>query len=156
MCIYLWQQLAEEYSNNCWEASRSTTPLQRHHNECSGISDQQSLDCLHNRLFWQRSKKKSKLRVTGLCEGNSQGTGEFPARKASNAENVYDVIMLGFHLMQRVISITANKAWCILVFNCNSILTIPGMLWYGFNPLKPGWMSIITLCTWDGICNEYW
>ena len=29
-----------------------------------------------------------KLRVTGLCAGNSPGTGEFPAQMASNAENV--------------------------------------------------------------------
>ena len=36
----------------------------------------------------RRSKKTSKLRVTGLCEGNSPVTGEFPAQRASNAENV--------------------------------------------------------------------
>ena len=30
----------------------------------------------------------SKLRVTGLCAGNSPVTGEFPAQKASNAEDV--------------------------------------------------------------------
>ena len=36
-----------------------------------------------------RSKKMSKLRVTGLCVGNSPMTGEFPAQlSASNAENV--------------------------------------------------------------------
>ena len=35
-----------------------------------------------------RSKKTSQLRVTGLCEGNSPVTGEFPAQRASNAENV--------------------------------------------------------------------
>ena len=35
-----------------------------------------------------RSKKTSKLRVTGLCEGNSPMTGEFSAQRASNAENV--------------------------------------------------------------------
>ena len=35
-----------------------------------------------------RSKKTSKLRVTGLCEGNSPVTSEFPAQRASNAENV--------------------------------------------------------------------
>ena len=29
-----------------------------------------------------------KLRVTGLCAGNSPVTGEFPAQMASNAENV--------------------------------------------------------------------
>ena len=39
-------------------------------------------------LFRHRSKKTSKFRVTGLCEGNSTGTGEFSAQKASNAENV--------------------------------------------------------------------
>ena len=32
--------------------------------------------------------RTSKLRVTGLCEGNSPVTGEFPAQIASNAENV--------------------------------------------------------------------
>ena len=36
----------------------------------------------------RRSKKASKLRVTGLCAGNSPETGEFPAPMASNAENV--------------------------------------------------------------------
>ena len=33
-------------------------------------------------------KKTSKLRVTGLCKMNSRVTCEFPAHKASNAENV--------------------------------------------------------------------
>ena len=36
-----------------------------------------------------RSKKTSKLRVTGLHVGNSPVTGEFPAQRASNAENVF-------------------------------------------------------------------
>ena len=35
-----------------------------------------------------RSKKTSKLRLTGLCAGNSPVTSEFPAQGASNAENV--------------------------------------------------------------------
>ena len=38
--------------------------------------------------YRHRSKKTSKLRVTGLCEGNPLMTGEFPAQSASNAENV--------------------------------------------------------------------
>ena len=45
-------------------------------------------DCLLNRLFRRRSKKTSKLRVTGLCAGNSLVTGEFVPQRASNAENV--------------------------------------------------------------------
>ena len=36
----------------------------------------------------RRSKKTSKLRVTGLCAGNSPGPSEFPVQMASNAENV--------------------------------------------------------------------
>ena len=52
------------------------------------VSNHQPHDCLLNRLFRRRSKKTSKLRVTGLCAGNSPGTGEFPAQMASYAENV--------------------------------------------------------------------
>ena len=58
------------------------------HNGHDGVSNHQPHDCLLNRLFGRRSKKKSKLRVTGLCAGNSPGTAEFPAQMASNAENV--------------------------------------------------------------------
>ena len=52
--------------------------LQWRHNEPDGVSNHQSHDCLFNHLFRRRSKKTSKLRVTGLCEGNSPMTGEFP------------------------------------------------------------------------------
>ena len=52
------------------------------------VSNQQPRHCLLNRLFRGRSKKASKLRVTGLCVGNSPVTSEFPAQMASNAENV--------------------------------------------------------------------
>ena len=58
------------------------------HNECDGVSNHQPHDCLLNRSFMRRSKETSKLRVTSICEGNSPGTGEFPAQKAGNAEDV--------------------------------------------------------------------
>ena len=58
------------------------------YNERYGVSNHRRLDCLLSRLFRRRSKKKSKLRVSGLCEGNSPVTGEFPTQRASNAENV--------------------------------------------------------------------
>ena len=63
-------------------------PLQWRHNECDGASNHRRLDYLLNRLFRRRSKKISKLRVTGLCEGNPPVTGGFPSQRASNAENV--------------------------------------------------------------------
>ena len=63
-------------------------PLQWRHNDRDGVSYHQPHDCLFNRLFSRRSKKKSKLRVTGLCAGNPTVTCEYPAQRASNAENV--------------------------------------------------------------------
>ena len=63
--------------------------LRWRHNERDSVSNHQPHHCLLNRLFRRRPKKISKLRVTGLCAGNSPGTGEFPAQMASNAENVW-------------------------------------------------------------------
>ena len=62
--------------------------LQWRHNERDGVSNHQPHDCLLKCLFRHRSKKKSKPRVTGLCEMNSPATGEFPTQRASNPENV--------------------------------------------------------------------
>ena len=62
--------------------------LRWRHNGHHGISNHQPHDCLLNRLFRRRSKKTPKLRATSLCAGNSPETGEFPAQKAINAENV--------------------------------------------------------------------
>ena len=67
-------------------------------------------DCLLSRSFRRRSKKTSKLCVTGLCEGNSTVTGEFPSQRASNAENAsiwvrHNKISFGSHrynIWQRV------------------------------------------------------
>ena len=70
---------------NWW---RYIISLQWRHNGRDSVSNHQPHDCLLNRLFRRRSKKTSKLRVTGLCVGNSPGTGEFPTQMASNAENV--------------------------------------------------------------------
>ena len=62
--------------------------LQWRYNGRDGVSNRLCLDCLLNRLFRRRSKKTSKLRVTGLCEGNSPVTGESPSQRASSAEKV--------------------------------------------------------------------
>ena len=48
------------------------------HNERAGVSNQQRLDCLLNRLFRSRSKKASKVRATGLCEGNHRWPVDSP------------------------------------------------------------------------------
>ena len=80
-------------SVNCvWYVGISYTlyqsSLRWRHNGRHSVSDHQPHDCLLNCLFRRRSKKTSKLRVAGLCAGNSPVPGEFPAQMASNAENV--------------------------------------------------------------------
>ena len=62
--------------------------LRWRHNGYDDVSNHQLHHCLPNRLVRRRSKKTLKLRVTGLCAGNSPVTGEFPAQMASKAENV--------------------------------------------------------------------
>ena len=52
--------------------------LRWRHNDHDSVSNHQPLGCLLNRLFRRRSKKTSKLRVTGLCVGNSPGPVNSP------------------------------------------------------------------------------
>ena len=68
--------------------STPDTTLRWRHNERDGVSNHQPHGCLLNRLVRHRWRKTSKLRVTGLCEGDSPVRGEFPAQRASNTENV--------------------------------------------------------------------
>ena len=75
-CLYLNRYLTQ------------SIPLRWRHNGSDSVSNHQPYDCLLNYLYRRRSKKPSKLRLTGLCVGNSPETGEFPAQMASNAENV--------------------------------------------------------------------
>ena len=69
--------------------------LRWRHNVCDSVSNHQPYDYLMNRLFRHRSKKTSKLRITGLCAGKSPGPVNSPhkwpvTRKMSP---FYDVIM---------------------------------------------------------------
>ena len=69
-------------------SGQSVCTLRWRHNGHDSVSIHQPRDCFLNRLFRHRSKKTSKLRVTGLCARNSPEAGEFPAQRASNTENV--------------------------------------------------------------------
>ena len=73
---------ARDYSTS----QNTQNALQWRHNEHDGVLNRQPHECLLNRLFMYRSKKISKLNVTGLCAGISPVTGEFPAQRASYAE----------------------------------------------------------------------
>ena len=82
------QRISKSWKVDGQQGLKQKETLQWRHNEPGGVSNHQPHDCLLNRLFRRKSKKTSKLRVTGLSVGNSPVTGEFPAQMASNAENV--------------------------------------------------------------------
>ena len=80
-----------------------------------GVSNHQPYNYLLNLSFRRRSKKTSKLSVNGLCIGKSQVIGEFPARRASNAENVS--IWWRHHVQGNVFHSDSHKGhnedqWC--------------------------------------------
>ena len=83
---HIWKQFSFLYGSRL--SFLFIFSLRWRHNEYGWVSNHQPRDCLLNRLFRRRSKNTSKLRVTGLCAGNSPGTGEFLAQMASYAENV--------------------------------------------------------------------
>ena len=56
----------------------SLCSLHWRHNDHDSVSNHQPHGCFLNRLFRRRSKKTSKLRVTGLCVGNSPGPVNSP------------------------------------------------------------------------------
>ena len=73
--LYLWQDGGQKspWPFLCmtqWASSQTITLQWRHH-ERDGVSNHRRLHCLLNRWFRRNSKNISKLRVTGLCAGNS-------------------------------------------------------------------------------------
>ena len=93
----LWWQVSDEVSlvrkaSPCHDVTMlqypAYFPLKWFHNWRDGVSNHEPHDCLLNRIFGCETKKTSKLRVTGLCGGNSPVTWEFPTQMASNAGNV--------------------------------------------------------------------
>ena len=91
------------------------------------VSNHQPPDCLLKYLC--RSKKTSKLHVTGLCEGNSLVTGEIPVQRTSNAENVS--IWWHHHAIFAKDTLESLPAWRLMTMDkvicdiilCNGSLT---------------------------------
>ena len=71
-------------------------------------------------------RKTPKLRVTGLCVGNSLVTGEFPAQRASNAENVsiwwrHHGTMASYHFtVVVVLQRKFHNDWIIGIYTCST------------------------------------
>ena len=95
----------------------------------------------------QRKKTKlrvTKLRVTGLCAGNSPVTGEFPAQMASNAGNVS--IWWSHHDM---LDVAYRQTWkhpflskhMYVVYGTSAILFSPALAPFTCVTLIPAWIS---------------
>ena len=81
------------------------------HNESDSVLNHQPDDCLPKRVFTSRSMDTSKPLVTGLCEGNSLVTDEFPAQMASKAENVST--WWRHHVWFHFPEVDKEHGWCI-------------------------------------------
>ena len=138
--------------NSCWLGGLGAArTLQWRHNERNVVSNDQPHDCLLNRLFRRRSKKTLKLRVTGLCEGNSPVTGEFPHEGPVTWKMlpVDDVIMESGHRQQWY--------WpmCLGIFHsylnplrsrCSEVrISVQVAVIAVFNPNKDGWHLVIVV-----------
>ena len=73
-CIWKFQMSVIWFRSLCVDNWHCLASLQWRHNEGDGVWNHRRLHCLLRRLYRRRSKKISKLRVTGLCEGNSSAT----------------------------------------------------------------------------------
>ena len=67
-----------DHDTNALPLKLNYNSLRWRHNHHPAVSNHQPHGCLLNRLFRRRWKKTSKLRVTGLCAGNSPGPVNSP------------------------------------------------------------------------------
>ena len=114
-------------NNNCGALVSSWRfTLQWRHNGRDGVSNHWPRHRLHSHLFRHRSTKTSKLRVTGLCVGNSSAIGEFTAQMVSDAENVsiwwrhHDRCLQGLTVL--LVSFCQRRALPFLKTSCTLIL----------------------------------
>ena len=87
---------------------RNGATLWWRHNERDGVSIHQARDCLLNCLFKAQIKETSKPASLDFVRGIHRSTGEFPAQRASNAENVS--ILWRHHVLSKTEN-TPRRQW---------------------------------------------
>ena len=100
--------------------------LRWRHNDHGGVSDHQPHHCLLNSLFWRRSKKTSKLRVTGLREGNSPVPVNSPhkgpvTRKMFPFDDVIMICEVFYRFMQEINTYPSLVHSCCITWSCNNM-----------------------------------
>ena len=153
------------------QSYQSAFSLHWRHNDHDGVSNHQPHGCLLNRLFRRWSKKTSKLRVTGLCVGNSPGPVNSPHKgpvtwkmflfddviMCKQGSNVSWGFRYAFHLALvrcsdgfRSQKTSNAELWCFFVVNLKRLLIHEsGCLWFE-TPLA----LMRRYCTYIDICRR--
>ena len=99
------------------------------HNDHDSVSNHQPHGCLLNRLFRRRSKQTSKLRVTGLCVGNSPGPVNSPHKGPVTRKMVpFDDVIMWRHDRGTVTSGSPhNKCPMMRNFGVFSVVSMNGV-----------------------------
>ena len=124
----LWRQAIASTNGELWIGPQETNfgevlikiRLHWRHNGRDCVSNHQLHDCLLNRLFRHRSKKTSKLRVTGLCAGNSPASVNSP-HKGPVTRKMFpfdDVIM-----NQNMSSAILSRPQCVKSWHQNVLIS---------------------------------
>ena len=106
--LLYWQRHTFTYS----DTQSATSSLHWRHNGRNGVPNHQLHDCLLNRLFRRRSNNTSKVRVTGLCEGNSPVTGEFPAQRPVTRKMFpFDDVIMFREISSAILNVSWIDRW---------------------------------------------
>ena len=119
---------------------KSKFPLRWRHNDHDSVSNHQPHGCLLNRLFRRRSKKTSKLSVTGLYAGNSPGPVNSPHKGPVTRKMFpFDYVIMPTEILAAYKSllficiymyfVKLSKLSIPVMMNCSPFLT-----WINFNP----------------------
>ena len=112
-CITAPSQSVPEPTLTCNSFGRENFhwSLQWRHNERDGVSNHRRLNCLLSCLFRYRSKKTSKLRVTGLCRGNPPVAGGFPSQPGPVTWKMFpfDDVIISCATNQSLKSVSAHR-----------------------------------------------
>ena len=116
--------------------------LQWRHNERAGVWNHRHLDGFLNHLVRRRSKKSPKLRLTGLCEGNSPVNSPHKRPVTRKMFPFDDVIMRITNVLTRCC------LFSLLLCKCTTM----GQNWIGN---EPDASSRTWCCYWQMSCCEW-
>ena len=110
--LYSWA-IIEYVSAKCMRTRGES--LHWCHNDHDGVSNHQPHGFLLNRLFRRRSKKKIKVRVTGLCVGNSPRPVKSPHKEPVTRKMFpFDDVIMWWIVFQQCHDMSNTSHWNVL------------------------------------------